>query len=277
MSELKDISETITLEATKEYVQVTLQANQYQLERLEQFQQFLKSSRGFLSGKIIQATEEALVIQYHKDQYERLLLAQRVHYLVDFLGTPVQPFIHPENIYILGEELLIVHRGFMQVIVPYSADEREFFKQYRALILAILHPKYEYEQLIQGNGTLKDTLSKQLQEAKTINEIEQIIGEQIIRQKAKREAETKLVSKKSYLTFKWASLVLLALTLLFATTTGIYVLKKLPAQERVSLAEAQYISNDYASVTKTLKEDTPEELPIGAKYVAAVSSVQLDN
>ncbi len=33
----------------------------------------------------------------------------------------------------------------------------------------------------------------------------------------------------------------------------------------------------YASVTKTLKEDTPEELPIGAKYVAAVSSVQLDN
>lgn len=47
MSELKDISETITLEATKEYVQVTLQANQYQLERLEQFQQFLKSSRGF--------------------------------------------------------------------------------------------------------------------------------------------------------------------------------------------------------------------------------------
>ena len=51
MSELKDISETITLEATKEYVQVTLQANQYQLERLEQFQQFLKSSRGFLYGK----------------------------------------------------------------------------------------------------------------------------------------------------------------------------------------------------------------------------------
>ncbi|MDK7349649.1 type VII secretion protein EssB/YukC, partial [Lactobacillus mulieris] len=92
------------------------------------------------------------------------------------------------------------------------------------LILAILHPKYEYEQLIQGNGTLKDTLSKQLQEAKTINEIEQIIGEQIIRQKAKHEAETKLVSKKSYLTIKWASLVLLALTLLFATTTGIYVL-----------------------------------------------------
>ena len=51
MSELKDISETITLEATKEYVQVTLQANQYQLERLEQFQQFLKSSRGFYREK----------------------------------------------------------------------------------------------------------------------------------------------------------------------------------------------------------------------------------
>ncbi|MGC3121110.1 type VII secretion protein EssB/YukC, partial [Enterococcus faecalis] len=64
---------------------------------------------------------------------------------------------------------------------------------------------------------------------------------------------------------------------LFASTTGILVLKNLPAHERVSLAEAQNISKDYASVTKTLKEDSPEELPIGAKYVAAVSSVQLDN
>ncbi|EKJ3581583.1 type VII secretion protein EssB [Enterococcus faecalis] len=291
MSELKDISEKINLETTKEYVQVTLEANQYQLEKLEQFQQFLKSTRGFLSGKIVQATEEALVIQYSKnpytqsigqvikkmDKYERLLLAQKVHYLVEFLGTPVQPFIHPENIFIFGEEMLIAHRGFMHSIVPYSADEKEFFKQYRALILAILHPKYEYEQLIQGSGTLKDALSKQLQEAKTINEMEQIIGEQVIRQKAKREAETKLVSKKSYLSFKWASVVLFVLTLIFATTTGIYVLKKLPAQERVSIAEAQYIANDYASVMKTLKEDSPEELPTGAKYVAAVSSVQLDN
>lgn len=34
----------------------------------------LKSSRGFLSGKIIQATEEALVIQYHKDQYMQSIL-----------------------------------------------------------------------------------------------------------------------------------------------------------------------------------------------------------
>lgn len=51
MSELKDISETITLEATKEYVQVTLQANQYQLERLEQFQQFLKIKSWIFIGK----------------------------------------------------------------------------------------------------------------------------------------------------------------------------------------------------------------------------------
>lgn len=67
--------------------------------------------------------------------------------------------------------------------------------------------------------------------------------------------------------FKWSSFGFLILTVIFATSTGIYALKKLPAQERVSTAEAQYISNNYSGVLKTLKEDTPEELPIGANML----------
>lgn len=291
MSELKDISEKINLEETREYVRVTLQAHQYELEKLEQFQQFLTAKRGLLEGKIIQANEEELIIHYYKanntesivqlvkkmDDFNRLVLAQKVRYLTDFLDTPVQPFIHPNNLFLFGEELFIAHRGFMKSIVPYAADKTQFFKQYRALILFLLHPRFNYEQLIDGSGTLKDSLSKQIQKANTINEIDKIIGDQIIREKAKREKENKLVTKKSYFMFKWSSFGFLILTVIFATSTGIYALKKLPAQKRVSTAEAQYISNNYSGVLKTLKEDTPEELPIGAKYVAAVSSVQLDN
>lgn len=291
MGELNDISEKIQFEEMRDHVQVTLQANQYQLDRLEQFQQFLLPKRGLLEGKIITASEEKLTIQYIKnsymqsisqtvkkmDRFQRLLLAQKVNHLVEFLGSPVQPFIHPNNLFVFGEELFLAHRGFMSTIVPYTADEASFFKQYRALVLSILHPKFEYEQLIEGSETLKDELSKQIHQAKTITEIDQIVGEQVIRQKNIREKKSRLVSKTNYLTFKWASSVLLILTLIFAISSGIYALDKLPAQERVSTAEAQYIANDYSEVLKTLKNDSAEELPIGAKYVEAVSSVQLDN
>lgn len=84
----------------------------------------------------------------------------------------------------------------MKSIVPYAADKTQFFKQYRALILFLLHPRFNYDQLIDGSGTLKDSLSKQIQKANTINEIDKIIGDQIIREKAKREKENKLVTKK---------------------------------------------------------------------------------
>ena len=291
MGELNDISEKIHLEEMRDHVQVTLQANQYQLDRLEQFQPFLLPKRGLLEGKIITANEEELAIQYVKnsymqsisqtvkklDRFQRLLLTQRVNCLVEFLGSPVQPFIHPNNLFIFGEELLLAHRGFMSTIVPYTADETSFIKQYRALVLFILHPKFVYEQLVEGSEILKDELSKRIHQAKTITEIDHIIGEQVIQQKIIREKKSKLVSKTSYLTFKCTSSVLLILTLVFAISSGIYAFDKLPAQERVSTAEAQYIANDYAEVLKTLKNDSAEELPIGAKYVAAVSSVQLDN
>ena len=291
MSELRTVSDTINLEETKEYIRVTLQANQYELDKLEQFQQFLESKRGLLEGEINVASEEELIIQYSKhghiesisravkkmDIYQRLILAQKVQLLVDFFNSPVQPFIHPSNLFIFGEELFIAHRGFMKSIAPYSTSSTQFFKQYRALILSIIHPKFDYEQLIEGSSVLNDALSNQLERAKDIREIDRIIGEQIIYQKAKRAKENKLVSKKRYLLFKWSSFVLLVCTLVFAITTGIYALKKLPTQERISTAEAQFIANDYAGVLKTLKEDSSEELPKGAKYVAAVSSVQLDN
>lgn len=104
-----------------------------------------------------------------------------------------------------------------------------------------------------------------------------MLATEILKQKQKRAKETQVVSKRNHQIFKWSSLILGVSTIGFAVATGIYALDKLPAQERISSAETQYIANDYAGVLNTLKEDEPEKLPTGAKYVAAVSAVQLDN
>lgn len=291
MSEVKDISEKITLNVFKDYVEVTLQANQYHLEKLEQFQLFLEEKKGLLAGSIKEASEEQLTLRYEKDAYSvplnqvikkmdafsRLLLAQKLHFLTEFLHSPSQPFLHPQNLFLFGEEIRVAHRGFMQDIVPYTADETAFFKQYRALVLYLLHPKLDYEKLIEGSSTLQDPLSKRIHEASSISDIEQLLGEQVMKQKAKREKESRTVHKKHYMLFKWGSVAFGILTILFAIVAAIYAFDKVPAKERIISAEAQYIANDYAGVLETLKTDNPENLPTGAQYASAVSSVQLDN
>ncbi|EOL45070.1 type VII secretion protein EssB [Enterococcus caccae] len=291
MSEVKDISEKIDIQVQKDKVLVTLQANQYRLSELDQFQAVLQKRDALLAGEMLEATEEHLVLSYEKDNYavpieeaikkmssfKRLLLAQKIRFIEPFIHSTIQPFIHPRNIFLFGEELSIAHRGFMNLVVPYVTNEEDFLKQYRALILFILHPKLDYERLIEGAGTLQDPLSKKIQAAHSPEEIDQMISEQVVIQKMKQEKQNKLVNKKSYTLFKWGSLVLLVATLVLSFFVGNYALKEVPTQERIITAEANYIANDYSGVLSTLKEDTPENLPKSAQYVYAVSSIQLDN
>ncbi|MGM0219137.1 type VII secretion protein EssB [Enterococcus sp. AZ126] len=291
MSEVKDISEKIDIQVQKDKVLVTLQANQYRLSELDQFQAVLQKRDALLAGELLEATEEQLVLSYEKDNYavpideaikkmtpfKRLLLAQKIRFIEPFIHSTIQPFIHPRNIFLFGEELSIAHRGFMNLVVPHVTNEEDFLKQYRALILLILHPKLDYERLIEGSGTLQDPLSKNIQAALSPEQIDQMISEQVVIQKMKQEKQNQLVNKKSYTLFKWGSLVLLVATLILGFFVGNYALKEVPTQERIITAEANYIANDYSGVLSTLKEDTPENLPKSAQYVYAVSSIQLDN
>ncbi|MBF8807770.1 MAG: type VII secretion protein EssB [Enterococcus lacertideformus] len=283
MSEAKDISEKVDIQVQKDKVLVTLQANQYRLAEVDQFQLVLQKNETLLAGEVLEATEERFVLSYDKDVYavqieeavrkmtaiNRLILAQKIRF--------IQPFIHPRNILLLGEELSIAHRGFMDLVVPYVTNEEKFLKQYRALILFILHPKLAYEQLIEGSGILQDPLSKSIQAARSPEEVDHVISEQVVLQKMKQEKQNRFVNKKSYTLFKWGSFVLLATTLLLGFFVGNYALKKVPIQERIIAAEANYIANNYSDVLKTLKEDIPESLPKSAQHVYAVSSIQLDN
>lgn len=291
MSEIKDISEKIDIQIQETKVLVTLQANQYRIAQLEQFQMVLQKKETFLDGEVLEATEERLLISYQKEHYavpideavkkmtsfNRLLLAQKLRFLKPFVHSTVQPFIHPKNIFSLGEELVIAHRGFMNTVVPHVGPQEAFFKQYRALILFSLHPKFDYEQLIEGAGTLQDPLSKIIQEADSVEKIDQIISEQVVIQKMKQEKQSKLVNKKNYTIFKWGSVILLMSTLILSYFVGNYALKEVPTQERISSAEANYIGNDYSGVLTILKDDAPEGLPKNAQYVYAVSSIQLDS
>lgn len=255
MTEQSKSTEEFILQETQDYVVVTLKAAQYQLERLDQYRLFLEKQKNFMVGEIRSSTDEKLVIRYHKekgmqsltqigggiDPYQRLVIAQKMGDLVSYLGSPVQPYLHPDNLFIFGEELLIAHRGFIQAVVPYVVGQPLFIKQYRALLLAILHPETDYKGLFEGISVFKDVLSKKVQEAETINEMHQLIGTRLIQQKNKRQSENFFVKKCRYRLYKWGMVIFIFLTSCFMGIVGDYRLKRIPALERLSQAKALFM------------------------------------
>lgn len=282
-------SEELTLQETQDYVVVTLEATQYQLERLDQYRLFLEKQKNFMIGEILSSTAGKLVIRYHKekgvqslaqigkriDSYQRLVIVQKMGDLVSFFGSPVQPYLHPDNLFIFGEELLIAHRGFIQVVAPYVMEQPLFIKQYRALLLAILHPETDYRRLIKGISVFRDDFSKKVQEAGTINEIHQLIGTRIIQQKNKRQIENFFVKKHIYRLYKWGMGTFILLTICFMSTAGNYRLKRIPALEHLNQAKALFIYEDYSGVLTMLRENKIADLSESTRYILAVSSVRV--
>lgn len=292
MTQVKDISENYEFETTTEAVTVTLKPSQYDSARTEQFDLYLTKRQHFLPGKLQEASDRQLVVSYSKDAlttsladnsfkklgiYERLVLAQKAVFLEDYLGSPVAPLIAPANLFIQGDQLLAAHRGFMDAVSPYLMDEDQYFKEYRGLILYMINPDLPYEQLIEGAGTLKTQLSKKIQAAASFTELDNILHEEVARQEKRRQENNRLVSKKKYLSFKWGTIVLALVTLILAVTAGYLGFNKVPANQRVITAQTQYNAKDYDGVLDTLDKDKPENLPKGAQYIAAASSIQLDS
>ena len=287
---LRDISETIIIQEEEEQVVVSLHANQFQKKSLNQYKNVLNKRNNYLQGHIKISSDEELRITYDKSstminlnnllkkisKYERLLLTQKLSFLEETIDTNVQPFIHPSNLFVFGDQIVVAHRGFLDKVVPYTYNYDINFQHYRALILFIINPKLNFEQLIEGSGTLKDPLSMSIQDTTTYDQLNAIIGEQVALQKEKRLREEKVVNKNKYMIFKWGTILLSVATIILSILTWVYNFNIVPGKNRVITAEAQFISNDYSGTLKTLKNDKPEDLPIGAKYAAAVSSVQLD-
>lgn len=199
MGEMKNSLIVIKEETTSTFIKVHLTANQYSLSGVKQFQLFLNKAPHFLTGKIEVANEEQVIITYEKDElsfsleqyvkkldeFDRLLLAQKVNFLKEYLNQPVTPFIHPKNIFIFGEELFIGHRGVMNTVIPYLSTEEVYLKQYKALLLYILNPKLDFENLIDGAGAVRDPFSEKIQESSSFEEIDKLLMETVAIQKEK--------------------------------------------------------------------------------------------
>lgn len=272
-------------------LEITLYANQFQLNRMKQYRFFLESKVHLAQGVVKEETEEILLLSYHipagyqsireavanKEILERLHLFQKLQFLKETVNQPMKPFIHPDNLFVSGESVLLGHRGVTESVVPFSLTKEDLLKQYKALAVFILQPKLNFEELIDSLAAVKNAFAEKLSTAETFDEVDSLIGEQAHIQEEKRQKEKLFVSKRNYQLFKWGSLGLAVVTVAMGIGMGIYAFHVVPKQDKIIQAETSYIAKDYTAVVEGLKSEEPNSLPKGVQYTLAASSLELDN
>lgn len=289
--ERNDGATTIEQVLNQETLTTRLTANQFKGKMITQYQSLLEQTEDCLQGAILQHTEEELVIEYgipkfgetveklseRSNELERLELAQKMRFLLKQHQQLTNPFIHPQNLFIVGDTVRLAHRGLLEIIAPFQPTDEKFFKQYKALVCFILQPKLDFSGLVDGLGAVKHALVEKIYLAATPEEVDQHLSESITILREKNRREKKLVKNQHYRLFKWGSIALLLVVIGLGIGLSVYAGRVVPLQERVIEAESKFIFNDYSGATTELKQDEAEKLPTSAQYILAVSYIQLDS
>jgi type VII secretion protein EssB len=291
MTELNDGTLTIEQSLNQEILTIRLTANQFKWTMIEQYQTILASTTECLDGEIRSHNEEEMMINYtipkfsetvekyakRANELERLELAQKMRFLLTLHQQLINPFVHPQNLFVVGDTIRLAHRGLLEIVAPFQPEDALFFKQYKALVCFILQPQLEFDGLVDGLGAVKNALAQKIYQATSSEEIDQQLSEASTFLRERNRREKKLVKKQHYRLFKWGSICLFVLAIGLGIGLSVYAGRVVPLQERVIEAESKFIFNDYSGATAELKRDEAEKLPTSAQYILAASYIQLDS
>lgn len=213
-------------------------------------------------------------IERTQTRLDRLMLAQKLATCVRYRGSFTTPLIHPDNVYVTGSLLRVVHVGLQGMLVPAAFDESRFLASLKAMVLQIFRPKLVFEQILEGAPALRDKFSVAVQEANTTDQLFDYINAEVAAEQTEVAAASVNVPKRRYMWYR----VLGALGIVVAVVAGVFVWQtesQNRLQTAVISAQSQFLANDYAGTLSELEGYSAESLPASAKYVLAVSSVNL--
>jgi len=291
MAKLTDGKFEVEITQKGQEVLVTLESSQYQIKEPEQLLPFLKKSGLLLAGEVEEAKEEYIKLKYLLPEYarmlkevaasateiERLTIARELSVLEGWQNRLTCLFLHPENLFMVGGQLMVAHRGLQHLLTPSEKDGALFFKQYQALVISTIQPKYPYEMLVTGTLKVRDALSQEILAATTIEEVEQIVDRQYETLIRMQKATKKMVKKSYYTVFKWATIVLLAVSIGLGGWSIYSLNYSLPKQERIIEAQTAYMVNNFNEAVNVLARDNPATLPRSVQYLLASSYIRLEN
>lgn len=289
MTMISDGKLALEFKQDKSNVQVTLGADKYRLAELAEYELFLPGDEHYLPGKVLKANEDQLTLSYQLpeqalalteyvkrfDQAAVLRLLPQLYWIVEEQGL-LQPFIAPENLFVIGQRIVVLHRGLKSLVAPFRETTELRVKQFRALVLYLLDPKQDYAKLVNGASALRHKFAQQLAKATTIAELEKLVDQQVMTQEQVAQKTLVTVKKTKFQMLKWVagigsviSVILLGVTLFW----GFYTV---PKAEHIVTAQARFLNDNYTDTTKELASYSPDSLPQSARYVLAVSYIELD-
>lgn len=289
MTMISDGKLDLEFKQDKSNVQVTLGADKYRLAELAEYELFLPGDEHYLPGKVLKANEDQLTLSYQLpeqalalteyvkrfDQAAVLRLLPQLYWIVEEQGL-LQPFIAPENLFVIGQRIVVLHRGLKSLVAPFRETTELRVKQFRALVLYLLDPKQDYAKLVNGASALRHKFAQQLAKATTIAELEKLVDQQVMLQEQVAQKTLVTVKKTKFQMLKWGagigsviSVILLGVTLFW----GFYTV---PKAEHIVTAQARFLNDNYTDTTKELASYSPDSLPQSARYVLAVSYIELD-
>ena len=281
----------IECERSDNILNVTLNASQYKYIAILQYKPFLAAEGVYLQGKIEKSSEKKLELSYeipkfakslsdiskHTDMIYQLEVARKLSLLEIFVDAVNPPFIHPDNIFLVSNSMVIAHRGMLGIVCPNELDFSTFLKEYKALVCHLLNPKYNYEKLVEGKAKVKTALLKKIMDAKSVAEVETLIDERHHILKSQQDASQKLVKKSKINLFRTLSIVFSIALLATGIWLGILLDNTIPRYERITQAYAAYVVNNFSEAVAIMRDDEPHTLPSSVQYMLASSYVQLEH
>lgn len=262
-------------------IQVTLAKTQYDKTAMSTIRNYLQ----------VTETEDTLVVTYTlpdqatvftqetrlaKTRLERLQLAEKLSQLVDFTHRYQIPYLHPENLFLEGEHFLVLHSGLEGIVVPYAQDDTLFLDNLKALTLSLFLPKVSYDKILAGLSAFNDKFLQKMVQSETSASLFALIRQELVLEKEKVNATKRLVSKTVYQFYRFIALV----SVIVAVTSGGFWYQTYRANQKqvaITTAQTSFMTTNYAKTQTDLEKYEPNALPNSAKYVLAVSSINLSD
>lgn len=207
---------------------------------------------------------------------DRLALAQKLAACVTYRGGFRVPVIHPDNVYLNADRLRVVHCGLQGMLAPMSFDEALFLRSLQAMVIQTHRPKLAFEQLLDGAKGLRDSFSTSVWQTTTTDELFALIDAQLKAEQAAAAATKVSVSKRRYSWYRVLGIVGASVGLV----AGVFAWQA-QSQNRLQTAvvdaQARFLASDYSGALGKLDGYAAASLPASAKYVLAVSSINLDD
>lgn len=278
------MNEQIEIKSNKEKVKIILPASSYVRQKIDWIEEYLEADiqledNGFLAliyQKPDHASSLETVIKETMTERERLELAQKMAALVSKEADFKTPYLHPKNIYVQGSLVRVIHHGIKGIMAPAALDSQSLLQRYKALVVAILRPKLDFDLLVDGLPAVKDQMVQELAACENLDQVLAYIN-RVCHEKIQEEKVRKtIVSKRNWLLFKIG-------TGFFGLAAGILALLaaylyfwSLPVQDATVEAQSHYIAGRYDDVADALEDFQVGRLGREAKYILAASYVHLD-